>query len=151
MLSRNAHSGDSRFESQLETGYLIAGGRANNSSYSQYMSLVTKSTNYARFEVVNQFIRKSIIIPEKIILLLVKKFRILWNTQFHCRVHNYAQLFPILDHIKTVHGLPPHFFKNIILPHIPKSSRWSLSLISPSKPCMRFSPSQHVSCSYYPH
>jgi len=150
MLSRIAQSGGPLFESQLETGYSNGGGRTNNSSYSQYMSLVTKSTNYARFEVVNQLIRYSRIIPEKIILLLVKKFRILWNTQFHCRVHNYAQLFPILDHIKTVYDLSLHFF-NIILPYTPKSLRWSRSFVSSSKPCMHFSQSLHITCSHYPH
>ena len=56
------------------------------------------------------------------------------------------QLIPILSEINSLHALPFYFFKipfNIILPHTPRSSKWSLSL--------RFLHQNSVCISLFPH
>ena len=60
---------------------------------------------------------------------------ILWNPNFHYRIHNGKTHIPILSHIDTTRAAT-HFSKitfNIILPSTPGSSKWSPSSCFPTK------------------
>ena len=62
---------------------------------------------------------------------LVKKYPpIFWNPKFHCRIHKIPLTVPILSQINLVNVHPSHFSKNsfnIILPSVPKPTKWPLS------------------------
>jgi hypothetical protein len=60
--------------------------------------------------------------------VFLEKFSTLYITR---RLSTTFTTAPILNHMKAVYTLPPYFVKNhlnIILPYIPRSSKWSLSI-----------------------
>jgi len=67
----------------------------------------------------------------------------IWNLNVHDCFNNRPPLVPI-PHV-SIQSLPSHhIYLNstliLVLPSMPKCSKWSLSSISPPKPCMNFSP-----------
>jgi hypothetical protein len=64
-------------------------------------------------------------------------------------VHNSSQPVTILRQIKSIHTLPPYFFKfnfHIILPSMPRSSKWSLYFRFPHQnpECILFFPIRDI-------
>jgi len=75
--------------------------------------------------------------------LLIVTFRLALNSgiiisrrarKLHYRVHKSSLLVPILNQKNSVHATS-HFHSHII-PSVPRSSKWPLSLGFPTKPCM---------------
>jgi hypothetical protein len=62
--------------------------------------------------------------------------RIVWNPKFHYRIHKSTPLVNVLNQTDTIHTVPAYFFKiyfNVILPSMPRSSKWSLYFYFPTE------------------
>ena len=81
--------------------------------------------------------------------VLLEKPTVFWDNQsilckpkFHYHIYECLPCVPTLSHINPVHASTFQFLKihlNIIPPSMPGSSKQSLSLVSPSKPCRKLS------------
>ena len=68
--------------------------------------------------------------------LVKKNSLILWNAKLHYRIHKCPPPISILSQLDTVHNPTSYFLKIhliIILPTMPQSPKWSLSLRFPTK------------------
>ena len=70
------------------------------------------------------------------------------NLNVHYRIYKCLPPVPTLSHTNPVHALTSHFLNinlNIILPFMPGSSKWSLSIsCPPTKPCIHLSSPTYV-------
>jgi len=67
---------------------------------------------------------------------LVTKFPTFWISKVHYCIHKHPPLVHVLSYINPVHASPSHLLKihfNIVLPSLPRSPKWPLSLSSPTK------------------
>jgi len=70
----------------------------------------------------------------------------------HYHVHKSMQFVPLLSPINPVHTFPTDFFKahhSIVLVSVPRSLEWSLTLISPPKPCMHLLSPLYAPCALF--
>ena len=78
---------------------------------------------------------------------------ILWNPRAHNHVNKCPPPAPVLREINPIHALTSHFLKihlNIILPYMPRSSKWSLSFRFPHQNSVYTSPRPHMCYMHHP-
>ena len=71
----------------------------------------------------------------------------LWNLKIHYCIHKHPPHVPTLNQINSVHASPPHFLKlhfKIIIPSLPRCSKWSFSTTSLCQNHVCISPVSHT-------
>jgi hypothetical protein len=70
-----------------------------------------------------------------------------WKSKVHYRAHNSSSVVPVPSHINPLHALPSYFLQlrfNIIIPSMPRSFEWSLSLKFPYRNSLYIPPRPHT-------